>query len=1065
MKTISRTRRNLYAVTLGLLVGTPASAITISDTPLFVTAAVDPNVMLLIDTSGSMDNIVTAPGYDNKVIYPDWSRNNSYWYKTSGNVRYSTLGRNGCPSGWKGGRNSSGTNKCLRLPNPSDDGDTRFSGNYLNYLFETYPNNSDLRGVIPNETRMQVARQAAKDLIDQTTGVRFGSASFNYKQGGTVDAGCGTAPATVKATIDGYRGDSWTPLSEALYEVTRYFRGMSSYYNGGSYTSPIQYRCQHNFAVVITDGLPTYDTSFPSNDPADTADSSAALPNWDNEAPPTAQSDYPNFPQYSDGFQPSGSQSNEGYSLYLDDIAKFAFDTDFKPSGTDDAGGSYQDPDFPVQNMETYTIGFAQSNQMLEDAADYGNGLYFTADDAASLSAALKQAIADAKFKGEAAAAAVATNSTRLDTNTTIYQARFDSRDWSGDLLAFGIDDATGEVLVTPQWSARDRLPPSTSATVTASSRHIYTYDTVNNTGIEFLWPSDYTSLTAGVDLNSGMVQSLLANAPYSATTTNSSEIAANQAYGSELVAYLRGDTSSSGSYNGAFRSRNSVLGDIVNSNPAFVGTRDFGYKVLPDPEGADYLTFRSSSSYKNRIPMLYVGANDGMLHAFNADTGNELFAFVPSVVFPNLDQLADPNYAHRFFVNGSPRVGDAYLGGSWKSVLVGSTGAGGREVFALDITSPGSFDASNLMWEFTGDDDGDLGYVLGQPTIARMPDGNWVAVVGNGYKSDNQHAVLFLLSLYDGTVLQKIDTQVGSAANPNGLAAPVPVDTDGDRITDTIYAGDLQGNLWKFTVNASNTWKVAYKSGSTPKPLYTALDSNGDPQPITLRPEIGSHPRGGLMVYFGTGSFFQSGDNIVGSNPPVNTFYGLRDNGSPITGGRSALQRQTIDYELYNVGFGSNTFDVRIVSDNVVNYQTSEGWFIDLESPVNGAEGERVVVDPLLRNGRIIFSTLIPNVDPCGWGGKGWLMEMQAISGGRFNFSVFDLNGDGEFTAADFANANGNDFSVSGRRFNEIISQPVVIDAGEKEHKYVSGSSGGIGHITEKGDGTKGRQSWRQIR
>ena len=1069
MKTTPKLQAIRFSLLMGLAASTPAGAVSIADTPLFIGATVEPNVMLLIDNSGSMESNVWADGYDNTVNYADWSGGGANYDPTYSNNRLNDMGQGSCIDGWKEGRDAAGMTKCLRLPDPEGSSETRYSANYLNYLFETYADGTDLTGgSIPSATRMQVAKKAAKNLVDQSGGIQFGTASFDNGDGATIDEACAANnAAAVKAAIDTYNAEGSTPLAESLYEITRYFRGLGSFYDDDtSYTSPIQYRCQHNFAVVITDGLPTNDNLFASDDPDDP---SGKLPDWDGLAPSTTAAMYPVFPQYSDGFNSAGSA--EGATLYLDDIAKFGYDTDFKTSGTDAAGGSYQDPNFPRQSMETYTIGFAQNNQMLKDAAEYGNGEYVTANNATDLANALKNAIDDAKYKGQAAAAAVATNSTRLDTNTTIYQARFDSRDWSGDLMAFDIDPATGDVSATPDWSARDKLPPSAGATVTAATRNIYSYDPDNSTGIPFQWPSDYTTLAAGSDLNSTMVQGLLANAPYAWDTVVAAEQAANQTYGAELVAYLRGDSGSGGSYNGGFRSRKTVLGDIVNSNPAFVGGRDFGFKSLPGTEGSDYLIYRNTTTYKTRAPVVYVGANDGMLHAFHADTGTELFAYVPSSVFPRLDALADSSYTHQYYVNGSPRASDAYLGASWKTLLVGAPGGGGRSVFALDITSPTAFSESNVLWEFTSDDDQDLGYVLGQPTIARMNDDSWVALVGNGYNSANDRAMLFIINLADGTLLKKIDTGVGSALSPNGLSAPVPVDIDGDKITDTVYAGDLHGNLWKFDVSATNngSWDIAYKasgSGSpTPAPLFTAVDAGGTAQAITVRPAVGLHPKGGIMVYFGTGKFFEVGDNIVPLNPPVNSFYGIRDEGDKVSG-RGVLQPQTIQNELYGVSFGSNVFDVRVVSDNTIDYSTQKGWYLDLQSPVNGAEGERVVVDPLLRNGRMIFSTLIPSADTCGFGGTGWLMEVDAVNGARFSFSVFDLDGDGLFDDGDYVTLDdGSKVPVSGQNFREIISQPVVIDAGEREFKYISGSSGNIQTVDEKGDSSKGRQSWRQIR
>jgi len=1072
-----------YGIALGTTISLPASALSIAQTPLFVSASVDPNLMLLVDTSGSMDNAVWADGYDNTVTYPDWSYS---WDPTDGNVGFSSIKQGSCSSGWKQGTNGA-TNKCLKLPDPAGGGNTRYDGNYLDYLFQTYANGTDLTtGTIPNETRMQVARAAATNLVTTTTGVRFGVAEFygpssqNYGYGATIDADCGSSTSTITSKISTYTANTNTPLAEALYEITRYFRGMSSYYHTGTtYTSPIQYRCQHNFAVVITDGYPTRDTQIPTDDPADVADTSHALPNWDGLAPATSRPLPGVVPQYSDGFQPAGTEAEEGYSLYLDDIAKFGYDIDFKTSGTDIDGGSYQDPKFLLQHMETYTIGFAQNNQMLQDAAEYGHGLYFTANNSAQLNAALQKAVADAQYKGQAAAAAVATNSTRLDSGTKIYQARFDSSNWTGDLLAYSINPSTGVINATADWSAKDKLPPSSNATVTSTSRKIVTFDRTYSTtgkGINFQWPSNYTALSSGTDFNSSMVQSLLTSGPYAWNTTNTTQQAANQTYGSELVAWLRGSTSTSGTYNGGFRNRSTVLGDIVGSNPTFETTQDFGYKVLPSTEGSSYVTFRQSLSYLNRTPTVFVGANDGMLHALNGNTGSELFAYVPSTTFPSLSALSASNYTHKYYVNGSPRIGDAYLYGSWKTILVGASGAGGKGIFALDVTYPSSFDASKVMWELTDSDDADMGYVLGQPTIIRMNDGNWYAVTGNGYGSTNNHAVLFLVNLATRAVT-KIDTGVGSSTSQNGLSSPVPVDINGDRITDVIYAGDLRGNLWKFDVsgNTPASWKSAFShtggAGTVNDPLFTATDGSGNVQPITVRPAVSTHPNGGYLIFFGTGKFFETGDNVVPASPAINTFYGIRDTGVTVTG-RTSLQQQTIDVQLQNQVIGTQTYDIRVVSNNTVDYSSKSGWYLDLVKPVTGsspptwvAQGERVIVDPLVTQGRIIFSTLIPNADRCGYGGEGWLMEIDAVNGSRFAYSVFDLNGDGKIDASDFVSVNGNQLPVSGIRFGEIISAPTIVQAGEIEHKYISGSSGTIAHVVEKGAGNRGRQSWRQLR
>src|SRR5262249_3273626 len=262
--------------------------------------------------------------------------------------------------------------------------------------------------------------------------------------------------------------------------------------------------------------------------------------------------------------------------------------------------------------------------------------------------------------------------------------------------------------------------------------------------------------------------------------------------------------------------------------------------------------------------------------------------------------------YSHRYYVDGSPTVGDVQIDpnapSQWRTVLVGGLRAGGQGYFALDITDPSTFSESNesklVLWEFTDADDPDLGYTFSQLSIVRMANGRWAAVFGNGYNnalSDGHlnigpnagHAMLYIVFLDGGldgkwtlgTDYIKIDTKVGDTNTPNGLGTPTPVDTNGDLTTEYIVAGDLRGNLWAFDVRDANpsNWKVEYMNGSTPVPLFTAKDAAGNPQPITARPEVGAHPekRDGFVVYFGTGKYLELGDT---STTGVQTFYGIWD-------------------------------------------------------------------------------------------------------------------------------------------------------------------------------------------
>ncbi|MGH8604618.1 MAG: pilus assembly protein, partial [Gammaproteobacteria bacterium] len=366
-----------------------------------------------------------------------------------------------------------------------------------------------------------------------------------------------------------------------------------------------------------------------------------------------------------------------------------------------------------------------------------------------------------------------------------------------------------------------------------AASRKVVTYNpgaSAAPRGVDFLWASLTMTQQAALNLNTTI-------AIPAVTPLN---------VGQKTLDYIRGDQAQEQTA-GPFRKRTVILGDIVNSDPWFVGSENFGYDSLPGTEGSSYVTFRNGSTYQQRRRMLYFGANDGMLHGidagsyssgtFNTGTGAEKLAYVPDAVIPNLKNLTSPSYTHQYFVDGSPKAGDAYINSAWKTVLLGTTGAGGKAVFALDVTAPDSFDSSNVLWEIstttsptasdrTTDDtsvagfQNNLGYTLPQPSLVRMYDGSWAAIVANGYGSTNNKAVLYIINAATGNLIRSIDTQAGSstpAGSENGLSTPIALDVDNDRITDYIYAGDLKGNLWKFDVTNSNPnqWDVAYRSGS----------------------------------------------------------------------------------------------------------------------------------------------------------------------------------------------------------------------------------------------------------
>jgi len=484
---------------------------------------------------------------------------------------------------------------------------------------------------------------------------------------------------------------------------------------------------------------------------------------------------------------------------------------------------------------------------------------------------------------------------------------------------------------------------------------------------------------------------------------------------------------------------------------------------------------------------MVYVGANDGMLHAFNAADGVERLAFIPGAVFSNLPELTKPAYTHQFYVDGTPTVNDVFYSGAWHSVLVGGLNRGGKSIYALDVTNPNGFSETNatsvFKWEYT---DADLGYTYSRPTLARLANGQWAAIFGNGYNATGSgHAILYLVNVADGTLIKKIDTGVGTTATPNGLATPIVIDNDRDSNADYVYAGDLKGNMWKFNLTTNNTsnWDVAYKVGGVPKPLFVAKDSGGTVQPITEKPTVGAGPQGrGFIVLFGTGKFLELTDKIP---TQTQSFYGVIDQNTGVAAtdmvtSRSVLTQQTIlvqQNSTFTGPAGTTTTPIRVTSANPVGGATPSGWYMDLLTPVNIFNGEMQVSDPILRSGRVLFTTLIPDANPCSPGGTSWLMEMNALTGGRLTESPFDNNRDGSFTDADMVTVTLPDGTTVTVPVSSVQSQvgiaqrPGLLSGASSDYAYLSGTTQNAGgtnlqiEVFNPPVSARGRQSWRQVK
>jgi type IV pilus assembly protein PilY1 len=978
-------------------------------------------------------------------------------------------------------------------------------------------------------SRILLARAGVgRAFAEQGAGLRVGFAAIN-KSSATIDGV--SSPGALITGVRKFEGSDRTAFFDSLYKhpiptsgtpLRRALDDIGKYYSRtdnkgpwgktpGSNVTESHLACRHSYNILMTDGY------WNGADAPTTAARSADNKDGPSITGPDNQSyQYEPANPYQ-GLEGDGDQQNNT----LADIAMYYWNRDLRPMVENLVPTNSTDPAF-WQHMVNFTVGLGVTGQLNPDsdltsltngsltwptpgsnkeeeniddlwhAAVNSRGGFFSAANPEEFAEKLSNTLAQIVGR-TGSSAAVAANSTRLDAETYVYQARFDSEDWSGELLGYKVDGDTGAIVdANPATTALDATWEASAKLdkLNQSKRNIFTHEAADSDGdgepgVVFLWNSTYTPPDS---IKNAMKQS------------------GNNTEGKRRLRFIRGQTKFEIGNDpaGTFRKRASVFGDVVNSDPFFAGHQDYGYSLLPGSEGSSYITFRNSSTYKNRPGVVYIGANDGMLHAFQEDTGDELFAFIPEAVIPDLWKLSDPAYDHQYYVDGPSNGKDAYINSTWRSVLIGTTGAGGKSVFALDITDPTGFDKSDVMWEFSTDDDdadndgtpdGDLGYTIGQASIVRLANGSWVAIFGNGFSSVNNRAALFIVDLATGDLIRKIETGVGDATSPNGLATPVVVDFNDDKIADRAYAGDLQGNMWAFDLSHksdTSKWVIDYDVSGAPAPLFIAKDEDGTVQPITSKPEVTNHPKSGVLVFFGTGKYFEPGDGTTTGRK--NTFYGLWDDfdatgPGPISNGRADLLQQVITHETYTDNSGQSKlsddvdetdnpfpWDLRVTTEKSIDWSTKKGWYLDLKSPlsIRGWEGERVISTPLLRDGRVIFSTMIPTLDPCEYGGTSWLMELTSVDGSRLSVTPFDLNSDGVFNQGDYVEVwvliNGQKtkvkIPVSGKRSKVgIVKTPAVIKTKQKEFKFTSGSSGDIEQTLESLSYRDGRQSWRQLR
>ena len=859
---------------------------------------------------------------------------------------------------------------------------------------------------------------------------------------------------------------SYDPVSELYYTAIRYFKGMSSVASYSSYPNtnnsaqwsdgfpvisdwtgkdPITYSCQKNIILGIGDTNSHKDKNLPSTE----ATSSASEPTKPTEVVNDESVDVVKATRKVGALEGvdlkvlaatfSGNNNNSAY------IAGLAYDSHTKDLRSDLSGKQLLST-YWVDVREGGTLKPRATNQYwlaakyggFTVASDYGdpythtdtipNALwtdgdlldtgdarprnFFVASDAARMVEGLKQAFAQIAEEVRGTTTSLATNSTQLDTGSAVFQSQFDSSNWSGDLLLKTVS-GTGVVATTASWNAAAKL----NAVADITNRKIFTANTlanspdstylISNTGTNFKW--------ANMDADTRTALKTTANNG----TPVSDTVAQNR------INFLRGDRTqertSTTDTTHPFRMRGGRLGDIINSDPQYIGKQDYGYNLLRSSNwgtaGSAYLTYRASAAYQARTQMVVVGANDGMLHGFNADAatgGNELFAYVPRTVAANLYHLTDPDYAHRYYVDGTAASSDAWINDAWKSIVVGTTGAGGNAVFALDVTDPTNMTSNNVMWEFTAPD---MGSTIEQSAIVALPNGKFGVVVSSGYSNSTvTSGQVWILDAADGSVIKKFTLPTSGY-----LGEPLAVDLNNDRMTDRLYVGDTQGNVWRIDVatTATSGWGVpsSLTSSGASIPLFKARDGAGNVQPITAPLSAALNTDGSPMVLFGSGSFYQSTDSDLSQNQRTESFYGIIDSGTPVNSNRSTLNAQKIIKQV-TVG---GTLKGRVLSNTTIA-AASKGWYLDLlwkaaDGGSNTLTGERVVSRASIRSGVVTFATLTPSSDPCTGGATSWIMSLDLFSGGRLTYNYFDINGDGSTNEADYyTDIDGTKIPYSGR-------------------------------------------------
>jgi type IV pilus assembly protein PilY1 len=1033
-----------------ILIVSMAGPIGADDTEIYGTVTnpdLEPNILIIFDSSGSMST-VDVPGdpYDPGTVYSgsystnavyerywNWSTRSYQWQLFASDVNFLNcdwIKTDLLAQGYASGQIYSSNYACggwvsrrLRL------------GNFLNY---------DESGVGALQSRIDVAKQVITDLINNTTGVRFGLMKFNNDQGGHLVSSIGADKSALINELSSITANGWTPLAETLAEAGLYFAGMSSWYNAGvHYSSPMQERCQKNYIIIMTDGQSTQDRDSRLTDT------------------PYINGDV--IGDYDDDHTGNENDYVDNGSDYLDDVAKYLYENDCNPSLGDGTT-------FDKQNIVTFTIGFKTSHPLLQDTALNGGGEYFTADNISELAMAFDQILSAISEENAVFVAPVVPISrmNRTYAGDRIYLGFFkpqQSGRWIGNIkrYALGADgnlsDATGAPATTPDgliknnalsyWTSMGNDGPDVEKGGAAevlsllidgpTARHFYTY-----TG------------TAVTDLTHAANAFVDSNANISNTDLG----VASAAERTNLFTYIH-----SGS-----------LGDIIHSEPVVVH--------YPDPDG--------NPATDDEKSIIYCGANDGILHVFDDDDGSEIWGLIAPDQLGRLKLL--DNDDHDYFMDGSPAV---YNGSSNQKILIMGERRGGDNYIAVDISTydrPGwrySIGPRILDPDPLNAPDTDIYELLGQswgrPQAVTVATGAAITETGTpptcslavstttedvflipgGYDNnqdldtpsptDAVGRALFAVRVFDGQIISGLNFNAVSHAAlgmTHSIVDVSGIDHDGDGIVSRIYAGDLGGNIFAFKDDevmsfCDSTYLKSITDGVwTARKLFSASATDGVQRKILYAPDAVGETYG-EVIFFGTGDRADPGETSV-----VNRFYAIKNDWSA---SGTLDETDLVDVTDDLIQLGTEAEKQAVIS----NLENGSGWFIRLENP-----GEKVVASPRVYGGVIYFTTYTPDSaapsgDPCAAStvrGVGRLYALDYKTGAsvcEFNPEV-EIDGNG-----DAVNLGKKDRAIA---IGTAIPSAPVIAILENGARIFIGVEGGIVSMPAINTPDMYRYYWHQI-